>query len=459
MPSLAAEILEKDPRVQQAKDLLLAAVADAQKLITTVKNSDPDRIHQYESMLEQLGALRAGKTYYPYLGSGIGNGCLVELLDGSVKYDFITGIGVHYLGHAHPDIINACIEASLCNIVMQGHLQQNKDTLDLEIDLTKASGMDHCFLTSSGAMANENALKLAFQQHQPACRILAFNHCFAGRTWSLSQITDKPQFRQGIPLNALVDYVPYYDAANPEESIKNSARVLKNHLSRYPSQHAAMIFEFVQGEGGFYSAPPEFFRELMLICKASKVAVIADEIQTFGRLPKLFGYQYFEVEDLVDIVTIGKLSLVCATLFSKKYHPKPGLLSQTFTSSTSAIRAARVVLKQLHNGGFLGEQGKIQKLGTYFREKLQHLAARYPSKITGPFGLGAMVAFTPFDGQADNVAGFVHRLFKNGVISFVAGSAPARVRFLLPVGSAATQDIDAVVNIIEKTLLEQEAQP
>jgi len=455
MSSLAADSLFQDPRVKQAKQLLHDALADAKKTLTSVRTPDPQRIQSYSDILERLGEIRAGKTYYPYLGSGIGNGCLVELLDGSVKYDFITGIGVHYLGHNHPDVVEACIDAALSNTVMQGHLQQNKDSMDLCEDLKRLSGMDHCFLTSSGAMANENALKLAFQRHQPATRVLAFSHCFAGRTCTLSQITDKPHFRQGLPLNLFVDYVPFFDAANPEESTAHSIRVLKDYLARYPGAHAVMLFEFVQGEGGFYTAPRSFFRQLMQLCKQHHVAVFADEVQTFGRLPQLFGYQHFGVTDLVDIATIGKLSLVCATLFSKDYKPKPGLLSQTYTSSTSAIRAARVVLKQLIENNYFGENGKIATLGNYFRSRLEELSQRKPKLIKGPFGLGAMIAFTPYDGGADNVAHFVQQLFKAGVISFVAGSDPTRVRFLVPMGAISTHDIDAVMQIIEATLTEQ----
>ena len=69
--------------------------------------------------------------YYPYLGSGIGRGALVELADGSVKYDFITGIGVHYMGHNHPALLEAGVDAALTNTVMQGNLQQNVESARL----------------------------------------------------------------------------------------------------------------------------------------------------------------------------------------------------------------------------------------------------------------------------------------------------------------------------------------
>ena len=75
--------------------------------------------------------MRLGPLIYPYIGSGFCNGPFVELLDGSVKYDFITGIGVHYFGHAHPLMMKAGLRASLEDLLMQGNLQQNKISADL----------------------------------------------------------------------------------------------------------------------------------------------------------------------------------------------------------------------------------------------------------------------------------------------------------------------------------------
>src|SRR6266550_3010920 len=74
---------------------------------------------------------RGGALYYPYLGSGIGNGALVELADGSVKYDMISGIGVHYFGHSHPMLLDAGVDAALRDTVMQGNLQQNVESVAL----------------------------------------------------------------------------------------------------------------------------------------------------------------------------------------------------------------------------------------------------------------------------------------------------------------------------------------
>lgn len=451
---LAAHALMNDKRIAEAKRLLHEAVAEHKQHLTGIRPPMGALKQTYDQMLADMAKSRGGKLWFPYLGSGFGNGALVELADGSVKYDFICGIGVHYWGHSHPDLIDAAIDTALTDTVMQGHLQQNLDSLDLISLLTKSSGLDYCFLTTSGAMANENALKIAFQRHYPAYRVLAFDRCFVGRTLTVSQISDKPSFREGLPHNTFVDYVPFFDPSHPEESTMRTLEVIRKYLARYPNQHAAMCFELIQGEGGFYVGSREFFKAIVSLLRQHQIAVFIDEVQSFGRTPELFAFQYFGLESLVDIVTIGKLSQVCATLFREDYKPKPGLLSQTFSSSTAAIRASLTILNGLLRGGYLGPEGKIQKLHQHFVKQLEEMSSRYPHLVRGPFGIGCMVAFTPYDGDTQRVTQFVHRLFEAGVISFIAGSNPTRTRFLLPAGAVTFEDIDQVVKIIEQTLLQ-----
>lgn len=454
MTETHADQFRRDPRLQQGIALILDALKEHQAHLTGIQPSNPQLQRTYAALLAELGTVRGGKLYYPYLGSGFGSGPLVELADGSVKYDFISGIGVHYFGHAHPEIMRASLEAACSDAVMQGNLQQNQDVLDLTRDLTRASGLDHCLLTTSGAMANENALKLAFQKHAPAHRVLAFDRCFAGRTCLLSQISDKPAYREGLPLSLAVDYLPFFDADQPQVSLERTLSALDQLSARYPGQHAAIFMELIQGEGGFYAGDTTFFRAVMSRCRALHIAVIADEVQTFGRTTELFAYQAFGLTDLVDIATPGKLLQVCATLFRKEYQPKPGLLSQTFTGSTSAIRAAQVILHHLLSYGYFGKDGKIARLAHHFQTKLKEIAARHPGLLRGPFGMGAMVAFTPLDGSSETTARYLQRLFQEGVIAFTAGSHPTRVRFLLPAGCATEGDIDAVTGIVEKVLVE-----
>lgn len=250
-----------------------------------------------------------------------------------------------------------------------------------------------------------------------------------------------------------MDYIPFFDATRPEESIKESTKALKKALQRYPKQHALMCFELVQGEGGFYPGQKEFFVALMTLLKENHIAIFDDEVQTFGRLPSLFAYEYFGLQSFVDIVSIGKLSQVCATLFTKEYAPRLGLLSQTFTGSSSSIAAANVILKELSENNYYGPKGKIEKMFHYMENKLKEMQARNPTLVHGPFGMGGMIAFTPYNGDKELVTQFVKELFHAGVMAFVAGNDPTRVRFLPPLGVITTHDIDMAFDIVEKTLL------
>jgi acetylornithine/N-succinyldiaminopimelate aminotransferase len=451
LTALIATRFKEDPRIKQAKDLIINTLQEYQKKLTGVQPPQTARVHSYQELLKTFSEIRGGPLYFPYIGSGLGKGPLVELLDGSVKYDLISGIGPHYWGHHDPELTRLVIDAALGDTIMQGHLQQNLEALTLSQLLLEASHLDHCFLSSTGVMANENALKLAFQHNYPANRILAFEKCFMGRTLTLSQITDKPSFREGLPLQIGVDYIPFYDPQSPQESTQQAVTALKNHLARYPKQHAVMCFELVQGEGGFNVGTHEFFVALMTILKAHGIAIFIDEVQTFGRTSRLFAYQHFQLDDYVDLVSIGKLSQTCATLFRSTFKPKPGLLSQTFTSSSTALQASPWIIQQLLEGDYFGPTGKIMQLHAHFVKHFERLGT-----LKGPYGIGAMIAFTPFNGEAQKVIPFVQDLFHAGVISFVAGSQPTRVRFLIPAGVLTLQDVDEVMKIVEQVLRKSE---
>ncbi len=455
--TLAAQ-MASDPRIAQAKALLLETLGEYQARIRGVQPPDPELTDSYRKKVTQFGELRGGPLFYPYLGSGLGRGALVELADGSVKYDFISGIGVHHWGHGNLALVAAALDAGLQDTTMQGNLQQNEECVGLAQSLlsganAKGADLKHCFFSTSGAMANENALKIIFQKEHPADRVLAFEHCFAGRSLAMAQVTDKPDYRDGLPAVLSVDYVPFYDASRHMESTRISVEHLKRHLDRYPGRHAAMIFELILGEGGFYPGLREFFASLMEILKQHHVTVMVDEIQTFGRTTELFAFQHFGLDTFVDVVTVGKCLQVCATLFTDEYTPRPGLLSQTFTGGTNQFFAAGVILRGLMEGGYFGPDGKIARFHRHFESRLRQIAERRPGLISGPFGIGAMIAFTPFDGRFDKAKQFVQALFDAGVISFYAGADPTRARFLIPVGAVTFDDIDAVARIVEETLI------
>ena len=109
--------LASDQRIVEAKRLILEALAEHQGAIDSVKPPTPEAVANYDQALSEFGKIRGANTYFRYLSSGIGNGPFVELGDGSVKLDFITGIGVHGFGHSHPLLVEAGIDAALCDTV------------------------------------------------------------------------------------------------------------------------------------------------------------------------------------------------------------------------------------------------------------------------------------------------------------------------------------------------------
>lgn len=451
MDTLVAESFHNDPIVKKAKNDILSSLKKHQESIQSVRPPIKEKIQGYQETLKNFENIRGGSLWYPYLGSGMGKGALVELEDGSIKYDFINGIGAHP-GHSLDIISEALMESSLQNTVMQGHLQQNTISFNLSKNLVESSQLDFCFLTSSGAMACENALKIIFQKKFPAKRLLAFEKCFMGRTLSMAQISDKAAYRQGLPLNMPIDYLPFYDPKNPQKSLDHTLEQIKKYLKRYPNKYAACCFELVQGEAGFYPGSKKFFKKVMQFLKEHDIAIFVDEVQTFGRTEELFAFQYFNLLEEVDVVTVGKLSQVCATLFKKDFKAGPGLISQTFTSSTSALHCAHAILEEFKRGNYHGKEGKISQIHRHFVKKLEDFSQKHPGLIEGPFGIGSMISFTAFQGDRGRTLRFLQDLFQAGVIAFVAGDAPMRVRFLLPIFAITKNDIDQAWEIIAQTL-------
>lgn len=453
---LTATEFQQDPLVKDALNTIVERLEAVQGGFNA-RGTQVELADAYAAELDAFARNRGGATFFPYLGSGFGRGPLVELKDGRVVYDLITGIGAIPAGHSDPRIVRSQLEAALSDLVIQGNLQQNSESADF-VDLltsqaTKNGGrLEHCFLSSTGVMAGENALKIAFQKKAPAHRVLAFEGCFAGRTITFSHITDKPAFRDGLPENLFVDYVPFFDPCDPDGSTQRAVSVLKSHLKRHPGQYAAMLFELVQGEGGFNVGTQDFFKALMQTCRDAGVAVLVDEVQTFARTQELFAFQYFGLDELVDVVWIGKASQACATLFSAEYKPRPGLLSQTFTASTSALAAGKLIIETLLEEDYYGFDGKLAKLHECFVEGVESLNAKYENRLSGPYGIGGMWAFTLDEGDPAKTRDFIHLLFNHGVMSFMAGSASARVRFLPPFLSITEADMAEVFVRIESAL-------
>jgi acetylornithine/N-succinyldiaminopimelate aminotransferase len=208
------------------------------------------------------------------------------------------------------------------------------------------------------------------------------------------------------------------------------------------------------GEGGYQPAPREFFVPLLEFCKEQKIAVWADEVQTFTRTGEIFAFETLNIGEYVDLVTIAKTAQVGATLYTEEYNPKPGLIAGTFSGSTVALRTGMAMLDILTKENYLGPEGRIQQIHKRFVQGLNKLnETTCKGKTQDAGGLGLMIAFTPFDGKKEQVDVFLKKLFHNGVIAFGCGKDPLRTRFLVP-AVIQDQDIDLALSVIEKTILE-----
>ncbi len=465
----AAATLHDSSAVGAAIEQIVAAVKAAQSSLTAARGPLDDAHREtLQSWLDRLAPVKGRGALFPYVGSGVGHHALVELVDGSVKWDLINGIGVHMFGHSDLELIELALQAATSDILMQGNLQYNADSIafmeTVVGEASKGSHIAHAFITNSGAMANESALKICFQRNQPASRVIAFEHCFMGRSTTMAQIGDSAGGRVGIPLNTHVDYLPFYDHHDPEGSSKRALDQLKTYIRRYPRQHACFIMEPVQGEGGFNTATREFFEPMLQLCKENRIGVWSDEVQTFGRTEQMFHFQQLGLGEYVDVATIGKMSQVCAAVFTEQYNPKPGLLSGTFIGSTAGLRVGRRVLERMRDGGYYGPDGRNAKLHAAFRTAAQKLIDRRPEWFPPAMmddgtestqflgGVGGMCRFTPFGGDKARVTKLLHTMFDEGVIGFYCGHGPFHIRFLPPVGVMPIERFDEIFEIVERAM-------
>jgi len=461
-------VLATMPAVRAAIDSILAELRRAQASITGVRAADPSKAHAYAAWLKSNNELRGRPTMYPYVGAGIGNGALVQLADGSVKWDMISGIGVNAFGHSDARMVEAALESAMSDVCMQGHLQHNADILAvaqiLAAQAGRSSRLKHCFVTNSGCMANENALKICQQKTKSAPRVIAFSDCFMGRSTTMSQIGDTAAYRQGLVQNILVDYMPFYDANLGPRSTEIAIWHLKQLVERYPKQHSCFVMEVVQGEGGFNVAPREFLESLMKICRESGIPVWVDEIQSFGRTENMFAFETMGLGEYIDVATVGKLTQVCACLFTEELNPAAGLLAGTFSSSTSAYHVGRRALEILRDGGYYGPAGRIAKLHQAFRECAEDLVRRRPEffpPVLDGFGrpttamvggIGGMMRLSPLGGCKDALNALLKIMFEEGVIALTCGHGPYHLRLLPPIGVMEPAQFKPVFAVIERSL-------
>ncbi|GAB7542181.1 4-aminobutyrate--2-oxoglutarate transaminase [Cupriavidus sp. 8B] len=372
-------------------------------------------------------------------------------VEGKRYIDFAAGIAVLNTGHRHPRLVEA-IQRQLERFTHTAYqIVPYASYIELAERINQRApgrcAKKTAFFTT-GAEAVENAIKIArAATGRPG--VIAFSGGFHGRTMMGMALTGKVvPYKVGFgPFPGEVFHAPYPCAlhgVSVEDSLKAMEHLFKADVD--PKRVAAIIFEPVQGEGGFNVAPPDFVKALRAICDEHGILLIADEVQTgFGRTGKLFAMEHYDVAP--DLTTMAKslaggmpLSAVCGRA-EVMDAPAPGGLGGTYAGNPLAVACALAVLDVLE-----GEQliPRGAALGQRLVERLEALKPRVP-QIAEIRGLGAMVAveFCRADGAPD--AEFTrevqNRALEQGLLLLSCGVYGNVIRFLFPLTIS-----DAVMN-------------
>jgi 4-aminobutyrate aminotransferase len=362
-------------------------------------------------------------------------------VEGRRFIDFAGGIAVMNVGHGHPKVL-AAIEAQLkrfTHTCYQVVPYESYVALAEKLNaLTPGAHAKKTALFSTGAEAIENAIKIA-RTYTKRSGVIAFGGAFHGRSMFAVALTGKVQpYKAGFgPFPPEIYHAPFpCHCADLAEVKKAVQHLFKADIE--PSRVAAIVFEPVQGEGGFNVIQAEAVKWLRELCDEYGIVLIADEVQTgFGRTGKMFAMEHFGV--VPDIMVIAKslaagtpLSAVCGRAEIMD-APAPGGLGGTYAGNPLATAAALAVIDVMaeerlpERGATLGEQLKTQ---------LNALRSRVP-QIADVRGLGAMVA-VEFNkpGSAEPDADFTKRVqaeaLKRGLILLTCGVNANVVRFLFP---------------------------
>ncbi|MDO9183925.1 MAG: aminotransferase class III-fold pyridoxal phosphate-dependent enzyme [Bacteriovorax sp.] len=443
--------------IQEHFNKLFSAILLEQQKIDHIKPADEDKKEILNAKLKEYEQLKGRGFFYAFMASGRGHGPFVEMVDGSIKFDLINGIGVNLLGHSHPIYIKANLEAATSDTMMTGNLLSYQEPYELSkvlIDAVKESNLKHFWFSCSGSFANDTALKILWQKKAPNYRLIAFQKSFAGRSIAMQDVTYNASYREGMPSSIQVDHVPHYNYKDPENALRNTLNALDKLIEKNGNTYCALTIELIQGEAGFIFGTKEYYEEIFKWAKARGIYIWIDEVQSFARTHQLFAYQMFGLDKYVDIVTVGKVLQACGTFYSDELNPKPGLIAGTFNGSVASMNAGKSIVRYLTEGNFYGKSGRIQELELKFKAEFKKLAEGTCSgKIPYYGGVGTMLSFEVGDASNDTTNKFMKKLFDNGIITFSAGKEPTRVRFLLPL-SLLDEHIQEIFSILEKTILE-----
>jgi len=299
-----------------------------------------------------------------------GKGVFLFDFEGKKYLDFVAGLGVNALGHAHPRVVRT-IREQAARVVHLSNLYYNEYQGRLAERLCRLSGLDRVFFSNSGTEAMEGAVKLARLAGHKAggeakCGLVGLQGSYHGRTFGSMSLTGQEKYRKGF--EPLLDDVTFVERNNVE-----SLRAAVN------ANTCAIVLEPIFGEGGILECSPEFLRECRALADQYQAALIFDEIQCgLGRTGTIFAFQTFGV--VPDIVTIAKpiaAGVPLGAFISKEHFASaisPGQHGTTFGGGPLACRVGLEYLAIVEEERLLEN---VARVGAYLNRRLQELVDKY----------------------------------------------------------------------------------
>jgi acetylornithine/N-succinyldiaminopimelate aminotransferase len=357
--------------------------------------------------------------------------CTITDENGVEYLDLYGGHGVISIGHTQPDYV-AKIKNQLDQLSFYSNAIQNPLQTELAQKLGKLSGLEDysLFLCSSGAEANENALKLA-SFHTNKSRILSFDNSFHGRTSAAVAATDNKKIVAPINAQQIVTFLPL-----------NNIDLVETELKK--GDVCCVIIEGIQGVGGLDEGTTEFFQALEKSCNENDVILILDEVQSgYGRSGKFFAFQHHCINP--DIVTtakgMGNGFPIGGVLISPKFEASHGLLGTTFGGSHLACAAGIAVLDIFES---LKLQDNVNEVSNYFFEAIQQV-----SQIKKVKGKGLMLG-VEFD---FDVSALRKKMIMDKHI-FTGGANNKNLLRILPPLTIQKKDIDTFIVALKECMVE-----
>lgn len=334
-----------------------------------------------------------------------GEGAVIIDVDGNRFLDFNAGIAVVATGHSHPRVVKAIQDQAAKFLHYSGTDFYYPNMVELAeklASLVPGGGARRVYFGNSGTEAVEAAIKLA-RYSTGRDKMIAFFGSFHGRTMgSLSLTASKSVQRKGFgALLAGVSHLPYpncYRCAYGKqvetcnvECIKAIEDTLIRHIAP-ADEIAGIMFEAVQGEGGYIVPPQKAVDELQRIAHQHKILIMVDEVQSgMGRTGKMFASEHFGLDP--DIITIAKgiasgMPLSATVARAEVMDWKPGAHASTFGGNPVSIASALATIELLETELI----DNAARIGSYMKERMMTWLEKFP--IVGDVrGLGLMLGF------------------------------------------------------------------